>query len=70
MFAGALAYVWFYPAIERALESVPDWGKVTLPELTLTSPWLWIVGLGVAWIASVYVFKSRHPRVAAKQLRH
>lgn len=50
MFVGALVFVAAYPALEPMIKSLGDMGKVTLPELTGASPWLWIgslVALGV-----------------------
>ena len=59
MLAGAFAYVWLFPLHQPALKQFPDWGKVTLPEVTTTSPWLWIVGLLIAAAASAYLFRTR-----------
>jgi uncharacterized membrane protein YedE/YeeE len=56
MLTGALAYVWFFPLHQPALKQFPDWGKVTLPEMTMTSPWLWILGLVIATAVSAYLF--------------
>lgn len=58
MLSGALVYVWLYPLHQPALKGLPDWGKITLPELTTTSPWFWIVGLLVAAGTSAYFFDS------------
>lgn len=62
MVTGALAYVWFYPAHQPALKSFPDWGKITLPELTTTSPWLWILGLLVLAAAAAYLLDGMRRR--------
>lgn len=62
MLLGALSYVWFYPLHQPALKSLPDWGKVTLPELTTTSPWLWIAGLLAAAVISAYFFEAMRRR--------
>lgn len=45
MLAGAALFVRAYPAMKPALES-GDYGKVTLPRATHTSPWPWIAALG------------------------
>ena len=58
MLFGALNYVWFYPALKQLLEAWPDWGKITLPELTATSPWLWVLGL-LAIAAAMYSMQLR-----------
>jgi uncharacterized protein len=48
MLAGAFAYVWLYPALKAMSAMFPDWGKVTLPQLTDTSVWLWVAGVAIA----------------------
>jgi len=45
MFAGALAFVAAYPALQPVINGLGDMGKVTFPGVTGTSPWLWIAGL-------------------------
>jgi len=67
MIAGALAYVWFYPRHQPILKSFPDWGKITLPELTATSPWLWVLGLLMLAATSVYMFGAVHRRSTPRQ---
>lgn len=47
MFLGALAYVALYPTLQPLVESLGSLGEVTLPQLTGTSPWLWIAGLAI-----------------------
>lgn len=51
MLAGAALFVRAYPAMKPALEA-GDYGKVTLPRATGTSPWPWIAALGTAVVAS------------------
>lgn len=48
MFAGALAYVAAYPLTKPIINGLGDAGKVTLPQVTHTSPWLWVAGLVLA----------------------
>jgi len=48
MLVGAIAYVTFYPVLDPVRNFLGNAGKITLPELTETSPWLWIAGLIVA----------------------
>jgi len=52
MLAGALAFVAAYPAIQPVIKGLGDMGKITFPEATGTSPWLWIVGLLAHWRGS------------------
>ncbi len=51
MLLGAGLYVSSYPQLSGLLQSGGDAGRVTLPESTDTSPWLWIVGLCLLAIA-------------------
>jgi uncharacterized membrane protein YedE/YeeE len=48
MLFGAGAFVACYQALEPITKALADWGKITLPEATSISPWIWIVGLIVA----------------------
>ena len=50
MLAGALLYVVAYPVLKPLIAALGDWGKVTWPQWTGTSPWPWVAGL-VALIA-------------------
>ena len=52
MFAGAMTYVAMFPTLKEWSKALGDWGKVTLPQVTHTSPWLWIGGIaaiGMVW---------------------
>ena len=66
MLAGAAAFVAAYPSLQPVIKNLGDWGKITLPEVTHTSPWLWIAGLvliGVtAFIAERFSGHGRRPR--------
>lgn len=44
MLAGALAFVGLYPRMKPLIEKGSQ-GKVTLPQMTGTPPWLWTAGL-------------------------
>lgn len=48
MFAGALAFVAAYPMLKPLINGLGDAGKVTLPQITHTPPWLWVAGLVLA----------------------
>ena len=58
MLLGAGLYVSFYPQLSSLLKSGGDAGKVTLPELSGTSPWLWVSGLCLFAIAA-FAFSVR-----------
>ena len=59
MFVGALAYVGLYPTMQSVAKAGADWGKVTLPEVTGTSPWLWVVGLVIAGAIAFWLLERR-----------
>jgi uncharacterized membrane protein YedE/YeeE len=53
MFVGAAIYVLFYPAMATVVGALGDAGKVTLPQVTGTSPWIWIVALTALALGAV-----------------
>ena len=55
MFAGALTFVVAWPHLQPVIKGLGNEGKVTIPDLTDTSPWLWIAGMTLAGIAGVVV---------------
>lgn len=61
MFAGAALYVAFYEQLAPVANSLGDGGKITLPEVTHTSPWLWITLLVVGGGAA-FLFDRWHRR--------
>lgn len=59
MLGGAGLYVALYPQLSPLMKSWGNAGKITLPEWTGTSPWLWIGGLGlVAAVAVAYLLRG------------
>ncbi|WP_418316980.1 YeeE/YedE thiosulfate transporter family protein [Piscinibacter sakaiensis] len=42
MLSGALLFVLGYPLWKPVIESVADWGELTLPEASSSSTWLWV----------------------------
>jgi len=59
MLLGAGVYVAAYPALQPIIHAWDDWGKVTLPEVTGTSPWLWIAAIAVAAVVVFVLIESR-----------
>jgi len=59
MFAGAAAYVSAFPPVEALVNWFGSAGKTTLPQLTGTSPWLWVIGL-VAVFALAFNLSKRN----------
>ncbi len=53
MLAGALAFVLAFPALQPVIKGLGDVGKLTLPEATGTSPWLWVAGLVAGGLAAL-----------------
>ncbi len=47
MLVGAATYAEVYPAVKANLLSVGDFGKLTFPEITGLSPWLFVAALAV-----------------------
>ncbi len=45
MMAGAALFVAMFPMLQPLIKSLGDLGEVTLPEITHTSPWLWVAAL-------------------------
>lgn len=60
MLLGAGIYVATYPFLSGVLTSWGDAGKITLPEWSEVSPWVWIGGLCLAALGA-FVFLCRGP---------
>src|SRR6056297_80500 len=58
MLFGAGIYVAGYPTVTAFVERFGNEGKITLPEMTHTNPWLWIIGLIVAASAAIILSKK------------
>ncbi len=69
MLAGALAFVATWPALQPVIKGLGDKGKVTLPDLTGTSPWLWIAGLIAVGLVGVILLQGRRIVARPTQLR-
>lgn len=60
MFAGALAFVAFWPGLQPLVKGLGDRGNVTLPALTETLPWVWVSsGLVAAGLVTAGVVFAR-----------
>lgn len=59
MLAGALAFVAAYSEIQPVVKGLGDMGKITFPEATGTSPWLWVAGLAGGGITAFVLFTRR-----------
>lgn len=65
MLFGAGLYVAGYPMLVPLIRNFGDWGAVTLPEVTSSSPWAWMVGIFILLI-SLAVVLQRHDRTEAE----
>jgi uncharacterized protein len=59
MFFGAAAYVMLFPKLEAIGKALGDWGKVTLPQVTHSSPWIWVGAVAAAALVW-YALDRRH----------
>lgn len=59
MLAGAVLYVAMFPLIEAVRPRIANFGKVTWPELTATSPWPWVLGIAFVTVA-LYLYSRAH----------
>jgi len=55
MLIGASAYVALYPFLQPVIKRLGDAGKITLPDITQTSSWLWIGGLVIVGSAALWL---------------
>lgn len=59
MLLGALAFILAYPYVVPALESVGDFGKQTLPEITGTDAARWVVPIVVVGTLVLWLTRPR-----------
>jgi uncharacterized membrane protein YedE/YeeE len=62
MFFGAGTYVALFARLQPVFKSMSDWGNVTLPQITGTSPWIWILALAVVSTSALVLLERRHPK--------
>lgn len=67
MFAGALAFVAAWPALLPVIKGLGDYGKLTLPDLTGTSPWLWLAATTAAGLAGVLILHARKAPIGSNR---
>ncbi|GAB7026012.1 YeeE/YedE thiosulfate transporter family protein [Geotalea toluenoxydans] len=59
MLCGAGAYVALFPKLQPLFKSMPDFGKVTLPQFTQSSTGGWALGVAVVLGAVVFLLHKR-----------
>lgn len=69
MFAGAGAFVALYPWLKPVIHSIADWGKITLPQATETSPWVWVAIVAIGGGAACLVERWQSGRGSSPAAR-
>lgn len=62
MFLGAGTYVAAFSVLDPFMKSMPDYGKVTLPQFTGTTPWIWAIGVTVIMTTALIILERIHPK--------
>ena len=62
MFVGAGVYVASFAEMQPMIKAMADYGKVTLPQLTGTSPWLWVGALVALITIALAIIERIYPR--------
>ncbi len=62
MLSGAGFYVALYPALQPIIKGLADWGKITLPQATNLSPWVWVAGVVVAISTGLFALERLRAR--------
>ena len=57
MLVGAGIYVALFPTLQPIIKGLGDAGKITLPQVTGTSPWPWVVGLVVVGTVALWLLR-------------
>jgi hypothetical protein len=57
MLAGAAVFVALFPVLQPIIKGLGDAGEITLPQVTGTSPWLWVVGLAVVGTFAIWLLR-------------
>lgn len=59
MFIGAVMYVLAHGPLQGVVQGLGNWGKVTLPMVTHSSPWIWVVALAAGGITLRLMLQRR-----------
>ncbi len=62
MLSGAALYVAATPKLQPLIQGLGNWGEITLPQATATSPWPWVAGLVAASVTLLCLLERRHER--------
>lgn len=67
MFAGAILFVVFNDQLQPVIMSLGDFGTLTLPEITGTSPWVWVGLLVAAGVVGWFLDRTQHRSAWTRQ---
>jgi uncharacterized protein len=67
MLFGAGVFVPLYTSLQRIADVLGNWGKVTLPDVTRSSPWIWVSALVLAAAAGFYLLERVQRRSGGEQ---
>ncbi|MGZ8366110.1 MAG: DUF6691 family protein [Nitrospira sp.] len=62
MFLGAGTYVAAFSVLDPLMKSMPDYGQVTLPQFTGTTPWLWVIWVAAIMATALIILERNHPQ--------
>ncbi len=65
MLVGAGVYVALFPTLQPVIKGLGDSGEITLPQITGTSPWPWVVGLALVGTLALW-FLRRDPNSSGR----
>ena len=60
MLFGAGSYVALFPKLQPLLSAGPDWGKITLPQVTASPTWVWVIGVASVLGTILAVVHKQH----------
>jgi uncharacterized membrane protein YedE/YeeE len=61
-FFGAGTYLALFARLQPVFKPMSDWGKVTLPQITSTFPWIWILAFAIVSTSALVLLERRHPK--------
>ena len=59
MFAGALVFIWIYPAVAEPVGSIANFKKVMLPEITRIPRGLWVAVIVISGVLALTFCRSK-----------
>jgi uncharacterized membrane protein YedE/YeeE len=60
MLSGAAIFVSLYSQFQMLMKSLGDMGKITFPQITATSPWMWIIGIAIATSVAMLLLERKY----------